>query len=280
VTIWLALAALEDAGIRLRGAVTAQFVIEEELGGNGALAAIIAGDRADAAIILEPTLLQIHPACRGACWFRIRMHGRSVHMGRKHAGVSAFEKSMPLFAALEAYERRLVEESRGQPLFARYDAPVQVNVGVVHAGEWPSMVPGNCEIEGAVGFLPNRTMRSVQDDLREMLAGVGDPWIDANARLDFPKLHNDAYAIDPRHPAVLTLAQACAEMGLQSEVFGWNVSCDARLYALRGGMPAIVFGPGDIGDAHSAHEKIRVDDIARGAEALARWLVGWCGALA
>jgi acetylornithine deacetylase len=140
------------------------------------------------------------------------------------------------------------------------------------------MAPGTCLVEGGVGFLPNKPMASVQEDLRTLIRETGDPWLAAHTALDFPKLHNDAYRIDPAHPAVTTLAAACREAGLPSEVFGWNVSCDARLYALRGGMPAIVFGPGSVADAHSSHEQIRIDDIRDAAFALAAWLTEWCGA--
>jgi acetylornithine deacetylase len=277
VTLWLALWALAEAGIRLRGDVLAQFVVEEEIGGNGALAAILAGDRADAAVILEPTSMQVHPACRGACWFRYVVTGRAVHMGRRHEGVNAFEKAMILCQELLGYEERLIEESRNQPLFERYEHPVQVNIGVVRAGEWPSMAPGACVIEGGVGFLPNKPMREVQEDLRRLIYDDGDEWLAAHTVLDFPKLHNDAYRIDPNSPAVTSLASACREAGLDSEVFGWNVSCDARLYALRGGMDAIVFGPGNVADAHSNHDQIRMEDVGRAAVALVLWLVEWSG---
>jgi acetylornithine deacetylase len=277
-TLWLAVAALSVCGIALQGDVLAQLVVEEEIGGNGALAAILTGDRADAAVILEPTSLQIHPACRGACWFRYVVTGRPVHMGRRHEGVNAFEKAMKLCQALLDYEVRLIDESRSQPLFERYENPVQVNIGVVRAGEWPSMAPGTCVVEGGVGFLPNRTMRSVQEDLLRLIPGAGDPWLIDNTVLDFPKLHNDAYRIDPAHPAVIALESACRSAGLASEVFGWNVSCDARLYALRAGIPAIVFGPGDIADAHSDHERIALSDIKSASVALALWLVEWWGA--
>jgi len=277
-TLWLALAALRDAGVRLRGRLTAQFVVEEEIGGNGALAEVLRGDRADAAVVLEPTSLRVHPACRGALWFRLTVRGLSVHMGRKQEGVSALEKALKVLAALNEYEERLVEESRGQPLFARYAHPVQVNVGMVRAGDWPSMVPGECVVEGGVGFLPGKTLRQVEDELRGLIAACHDDWLAEHACFQFPRLRNDAYAIDPGHPAVRALADACAASGIHPDVCGWNVSCDARLYALRGGMPAVVFGPGDVAHAHSAREQIAIQDMARAAEALARFAIRWCGA--
>ena len=277
LAILLALQALDDARVKLHGEVQAQFVIDEEVGGNGALALIKQGYRADAAVIMEGTNLHIHPANRGAIWFRLRVTGKSVHMGRAHEGVNAIEKAAALFPALRKYERRLVEESKGEPLFERYERPVQLNLGVMRAGEWPSTVAGEAVLEGGVGFLPNKPMEEIKRELREVIEAAADEWTRAHYELDFPKLHNDAYADDPNHPAVVALAESCRELGLPSEVFGWNVSCDARLYHHRGKMPAIVFGPGTISDAHAVGEKIDFRQVVQAAQAVALMCAKWCG---
>jgi acetylornithine deacetylase len=277
IAILLALQALEDADLRLRGDVQAQFVIEEEVGGNGALALIVQGYRADAAVIAEATNLQIHPANRGAIWFRLRVTGKSVHMGRAHEGVNAIEKAAALFPALREYEQRIVEESARQPLFERYDRPVQVNLGMIRGGDWPSTVPAEAVLEGGVGFLPNKRMDDIKAELREVIEAAADEWTRAHYELDFPKLHNDAYADDPKHPAVIALADACREVGLPAEVFGWNVSCDARLYHHRGRMPTMVFGPGTIADAHADGEKIDFRQVVQAAQGMALMCVKWCG---
>jgi len=280
VSLILALAVLRDLDIRLRGDVETQLVIEEEVGGNGALALILDGHRADAAVIVEGSNLQIHPANRGAIWYRLRVAGKSVHMGRSQEGVNAIEKTAALFPAMREYERRLVEESQGHPLFSRYERPVQLNIGMMRAGDWPSTVAGEAVLEGGVGFLPNKPMARIREELREVIEAAADDWTRAHYTLDFPKLHNDAYEDDPNHPAVQALAAACGEAGLASEVFGWNVSCDARLYHHRGKMPTIVFGPGSISEAHAADEKISVGQVLDAARAVALFLVRWCGVAA
>ena len=93
VTALAALQALKDARVKLAGDLTVEFVIEEEVGGNGALAAIVDGPRADGVIVLEATQMLIHPANRGAVWFRATIEGKSVHMGRIREGVNAIEKA-------------------------------------------------------------------------------------------------------------------------------------------------------------------------------------------
>ncbi|MGI6295747.1 MAG: ArgE/DapE family deacylase [Armatimonadota bacterium] len=273
--IWLALAALRD--VSLKGDVQAQVVVEEEFGGNGALAMIRAGYKADAVLVAESTEMQIHPANRGAIWFKIEIEGMPRHMGRKHEGISAIDLSYKVINALYEYEDRIIAESAGYPGFEKYTNPVQVNVGMLHSGQWPSMVAANAEIEGGVGFLPNRSMDQVKREMREVIESIDDPWLQDHYKLSFPKLHNDSYETNYNHPAVLALKGACDSAGLDSEVFGWNVSCDARLYAKLGNMPTIVFGAGSILDAHARDEKIDFEDILKSAEVMANFIIDWCG---
>lgn len=275
--IWLAMAALGDLKVELRGDVQAQIVVEEELGGNGALDLIRKGYLADAAVVMESTDLNIHPANRGAIWFRIELQGLPAHMGRKFEGVSAIDMACKVIQALYEYEARIIADSKGYPGFERYDSPVQVNVGMLHAGAWPSMVAGEAVIEGGVGFLPNRSMDQVKRELQDVIDSIDDPWLKTHCTLSFPKLHNDSYEIDYSHPVVTTLQHACRESGLNSEVFGWNVSCDARLYAKLAGIPTLVFGPGDFTQAHARDESIDFTQVVKAAEALVRFVVEWCG---
>jgi len=275
--IWLAMAALEEMGIELKGEVQTQIVVEEEFGGNGALSLIRQGYTADAVLIAESTEMQIHPANRGAIWFRIEIEGLPRHMGRKHEGISAIDLSYRVIHALYGYEKKLIADSARYPGFERYTNPVQVNIGTLHSGDWPSMVAGNAVIEGGVGFLPNRSMEQVKREVKEVIERIDDPWLQSHCTLSFPRLHNDSYETDYTHPAVLALEEACKCSELESEVFGWNVSCDARLYARVGNMPTMVFGAGSILDAHARDEKIVFEDLLKAAEAMVRFLVNWCG---
>jgi len=276
-TIWLAMSALDELGIELKGDVQAQVVVEEEFGGNGALALIRNGYTADAAFIMESSELNIHPANRGAIWFRIEIEGLPRHMGRKHEGISAIDLSYKVIQALYKYEDKIVADSANYPGFESYDRPVQVNIGMLHSGEWPSMVAASAVIEGGVGFLPNRSMEQVKREVKEAIESIDDKWLREHYKLSFPRLHNDSYETNYSHPAVVAMEKACREAGLSSEVFGWNVSCDARLYAKLGKMPTFVFGAGSIIDAHAKNEKVVFADIVKAAEAAVRFIIEWCG---
>ena len=277
VTLLLALTALKELGVRLRGDVEAQFVIEEEAGGNGSLAAIVGGRRADAAIVLEPTGLGVRPANRGAAWFRLSVAGHSVHMGRYREGVSAFDEMIGLVSILKRYEAFLRDASKGYLGYPDDPSPVVVNIGRVRAGDWPSTLPGECVVEGGIAFLPNRNARRIEEEIRARIEAEASPWAKEHARFELSGLRNEAFETPSGHPAVRSFHGAAESVLGPQELKGWVASCDGRLFFHRGGMPTIVFGAGDLGLAHSLEERIDMDDILRAAEILARFLADWCG---
>ncbi len=273
----LALRAVRELDLKLAGDVEAQFVIEEEAGGNGSLAALAAGRRADAAVVLEPTGLVPRFANRGAAWFKLTVEGRSTHMGRYHEGRSAFDELLGLIPVLKDYEAQLRRQSKGVAGFPDEPSPVVVNIGRVRAGDWPSTVPGRCLVEGGIAFLPNRTAREIEAEIRDLIAARATPWAREHARFALAGLRNEAFETPPGHPAVRTFGEAAAEVLGPRPSGGWNASCDARLFFHRGGMPTIVFGAGDLRHAHAPDEEIRVEDILKAAEVLVRFLARFCG---
>lgn len=272
VSIYFALLALKELRLKSKKKVEVQLVIEEEVGGNGALAAILSGHKADGVIVLESTDLAICPANRGAVWYRIEVTGKPVHMGRIREGVNAIEKMADIMKELRRYEKKLIAES-DHPLFREYQQPVQVNIGSIKGGDWPATVAGWAEMEGGVGFLPDKNLEQVQDELRALLTGFPDPWIREHSRVSFPKLHNDAYETPANDPMVTQLTEAACLSGLKPKVTGFIVSCDARLYNRVGKMPTVVFGAGSIREAHSSGESISITEVLKASEVLINFLI-------
>jgi acetylornithine deacetylase len=275
-TMYLVACALRALGATHGGDIFYQMVIDEEVGGNGSLALIREGIQTDGVVVLEPTRLMLHPANRGAIWFRFEFEGTSTHMGRKEEGVNAIDLACETTHILYEYEKELIQDRDKQPLFTHYKLPAQVNIGILEAGEWPSMVAGSAVMEGGVGFLPNRPMAQVKEDIVRYIRERGSETLKSRYTLAFPKLHNDSYETPINAPLVQTFHAAIKETGAWKDITGWNVSCDARLFAKIGGMPTIVFGPGDIKDAHSSAEKIRLSEMITAAETLVRFIEKWC----
>jgi acetylornithine deacetylase len=273
----LALRALDHFGIDLKGDLETHVVIEEETGGNGALALVLAGRRADGVLVLECADMDVHPAGRGALWFRVDIEGKSTHMAFIREGVNAASEAFKVIQALGRYEQRLIATSRDNPLFARYEQPVMVNIGMLSAGDWPATVPAHATIEGGVGFLPNRDLETVRREVAEAVLDQTGAWVRDHHQVSFTRLHNEAYQLPIDHPLAVAMYTGCQTAGLASEVCGMVASCDARLYYLRGGMAPVVFGPGFARYAHSRLEQIKISDVIGAAEALVYLTRNWCG---
>ena len=259
--------ALAKSGLPLFGRLTVQSVVGEEDGGLGTFAMIDRGYRADAAIVLEPTGLRLIPAQAGALSFRLRVTGLAAHASVRYQGVSALEK----FQVIENRLRRLERELNQQPpsLFSRYPIPYALSIGKLRAGEWSATVPDQLECEGRVG-VPLGVASS--DVRRQLEAAVGeaarqDTWLhDHPPVVEWFGGQFDAAEVDPTLPVFRMLGEAHRqELGVDPELDGAPYGSDMRLFVHEGEMPAILYGPGDIRQAHSVDEWISVDEIARAA---------------
>ena len=134
----------------LAGEVVLVGVPSEEDGGAGTFAAIRAGYVGDAAVIPEPTQLEIVTVSAGAITFRLTVPGRAAHASTRREGVSALDNLELLHAALRADEAaRNAAETR--PEMRALGLPYATIIGTVHGGDWPSSLPDRVVAEGRYG---------------------------------------------------------------------------------------------------------------------------------
>ena len=274
--LYLCLRAMADLGLQVRGDLIAHLVVEEECGGNGTLAAIRGPDRADAALVLEPSDLRILPSVRGAVWFSVTCHGRAGHSGQAGRTVSALKEAIGAIEILEGYHDRLLSASKGHPLYDRFENPMPITFGTMAAGDWPAMAPNRATFKGVLGFLPNKTREQIQREMREVLVSEGGDWLPEHFDLEFMYRH-DCNEVPVDHPLVQSLEAACGDSGHAPEVTAMPASCDAWFYTSLLQIPTVVFGAGTLGVAHSSQEHIPVREMVQGAEILTRTITSWCG---
>ena len=267
---------LKKFNVTFKGDLTFHIVIEEEVGGNGTLHFINQIPKADGVLILEPTLMDIHPAVRGAVWFEIDCEGQSGHSGEGKIGVSAVKTGIAVMKILERYHDELLAASRGDPYFDSYENPMPITFGTFHGGDWPSTVPQHAVIQGILGFLPNKNKSEIQQEMRSALQEHGDEWIREHVKICFPMLNNDGCSIPAAHPIVTTFIEACRTNQHLPEIRGMTASCDAWMYGKKLGIPTIVFGAGDLKHAHSTREQIKMEDIIQSASILSDFVKMWC----
>ena len=275
-TLFTALLAAKRLGVKLKGDVSAHLVVEEEVGGNGTLAMVRRGERADGCIVMEPTDLRILSSVRGAVWFRVTCMGRPGHPGRAGDTVSALKLAIRTLEILEQYHARLLASSRGIPLFDQFANPMPITFGKLAAGDWPATTPASATVEGVLGFLPNKTRHLVMEEMRQAILDSGDEWLRDHFTLEFMYRH-DAHVLDPGHLLVTGLEACCREAGATGEVSAMTASCDSWFYNNQLRIPTVVFGPGSLRFAHSNEEQIGLDEIGEAATILVRFLAEWCG---
>jgi len=272
--------ALRDAGVRLKGKLIIESVIGEEDGGVGALATLLRGYRADGAVIMEPTGLKLAPAHAGALCFRVTIQGKSAHACVREEGVSAIEKFIPIHEALRGLEAER-NSNVGDPLYARYRLPYSINIGKVQGGNWPGTVAESLVLDGRLGVAVGEGVEEARRSLERAVAQAArdDPWLrDHPPEVEWWGYQFDPASIPVDHPIVVTVSSAFADAtGEAPAMEGMTYASDMRHLVNTGNTPTVLFGPGDVRNAHSPDEHVPVKELMAATRTLALTAMRFCG---
>ncbi len=266
-----ALKAIRDAGVTPAATVSLASVVGEEDGGTGTLATIVRGHTADAAVIIEPTGGCVIPAHTGALTFRVTVPGQAAHGAVRDEGVSAVENFIPIHEALLELERLRNSRFR-DPRFSSYGLPIGLSIGTVRAGEWSSTVPDTLEFEGRYGVAIGEDVAAARHEFEHTVAMAASevPWL-----ADHPPVvewWGGQFApgdTGSQHPIVTAVRDAHAAVtGSLPALRGLTAGTDLRLLVNDGGIPAVLYGPGDVRVAHTANEHVALADLATVTRAL------------
>jgi acetylornithine deacetylase len=279
VALLMAMEALIASGIKLKGDVIFQSVIEEESGGVGTLSAVLRGYHADGAIIPEPTNMKIFPKQQGSLWFRITVKGKAAHGGTRYEGVSAIEKSVMVIERLQTLEKDRNAKIT-DPLFENIPIPIPINIGKIISGEWPSSVPDKAFIEGRMGVSPDETIVAAKMSMEKCLQGLNerDDWFRENPlKIEWFGGRWLPGSLDHNHPLLTALKNSFREIKGEPpiiEASPWGT--DGGILSTVGNTPVVVFGPGITETAHDANEYIVLEDLFAASEIIALTILKWC----
>ncbi|MBA3644053.1 MAG: ArgE/DapE family deacylase [Chloroflexia bacterium] len=277
VAINLFLARLaHDLEISLAGDLIVHSVIEEECTGNGALAASLR-DRADAAIVTEPECGGFTHAHLGVIWFSVATSGRSWHAMEAWRGVNAIEKMMPVIEALVELDRQLNQQRH--PLWQETEHPINLNIGVISGGDWPSTVPGACQLRCRVSFYPDQTVAEIQAAVERAVreAAAADPWLRVHPPLlSYEAFKSSGSTVSRDEPSVRLLGEHHRRVrGVPMRYLVGTSINDMRFYNFAG-TPAGCYGAAG-GNGHAADEWLDLTSLVPAAKVLAGFMLDWCG---
>jgi acetylornithine deacetylase len=272
---------LQEIGLKLKGDLIIQSVVDEESGGAGTAAMLSEGYYADAAIITEPTDLKIYPACMGSMWFRVRIKGKAAHGATSYQGVNAAEKAFVVLNALKKLETKRAI-SKEHELYRHLEIPFTINVGRFVAGDWPSSVPGEAILEGRMGVSPDESISQAREEFENsiMEAALTDKWLSIN--VPETEWFGSCWvggSIKKDHQLTNLIATNYRNTTQhETMIQGAPWATDAGILIQHGQIPTVIFGPGIGKVAHQANEYVCVEDIKICIKVLAKSIVQWCEA--
>lgn len=263
---------IKRAGVKLRGDVIFQSVVDEEGGGNGTLACVERGYRAEAAIIAEPTGLEICCAHRGAMHARINVRGLATHACLKAKGVNAIEKMMLLLAGLEQLDRQWQTFKKHRLL----PAPA-ISCCQIAGGTGTSIIPAGCEAKINVKYLPAERAPDVRQEVEACLSRVAqqDDWLRQNPPQVTWLLNTPPYETSTDHPLVEVLWTALADLKQPVKISGLPSGADARILNNTGKIPCFIIGPGDLAQAHHIDEALPIPEYLQAVRMFALSICRW-----
>ena len=268
---------LRALGLAPEARVELQSVVEEECTGNGALACVLAGHTAEAAIVTEPTSGAIQYSQVGVLWFSVQVAGRPAHAGDAPKGQNAIEATFPIVRAL----RELEDELNVDPP-APYDVyphPINLNVGMIRGGDWPSTVAGESVTHFRLALYPDGDVDELKRRVEETVAKAAeDPALEGfTVEVRYDGFSCRGYSLDPEAPLVEAVATAAEGVtGERPAVFGSTATTDARAFALYGDCPALCLGPHAEG-VHGVDERVFLPSMVETAQVLGLFIRDWCG---
>ncbi len=233
-------------------------LIDEENGQAGSRALAASGFRADLAIVGEPTRLQVVTAHKGSLWLELQTRGKSAHGARPELGRNAVHEMARIVDVLQTQYAARLRRRRHRLL-----GWATVSVGTIHGGAQANIVPDRCVISVDRRTLPGETESGVRREIQSLLRQRHLNALVGSAKLA-PCLPLET---NPRLPLVSRFLRSAS----QSRPVGVDYFCDASVLAA-GGIPSVVFGPGDIAQAHTSKEWISLHSLRRAQAMLVRFL--------
>ncbi|KAK1146910.1 hypothetical protein N8T08_002236 [Aspergillus melleus] len=258
---------IKASGIIPRGDVIIAAVSDEEDASQGTRDLLAAGWRADAAVIMEPTMGEIITAHKGFLWVEIDILGVAAHGSDPSSGEDAILSAGWFLRALEQYQTQLpVDDTLGQ---------ASLHCGLIQGGEEPSSYPAKCTITVEFRTVPSQTEETILSDLSTLLKEIShknprfrssEPCVTMSRPTQ--KLPND-------HPFV-TQAVECAGsvLGKSPKINTAPFWCDAALLT-DAGVPAIVYGPKGQG-LHGKEEWVEVESLREQEGVYTRFIREFC----
>ena len=258
-----AMAEWKRSGIPFDGELVFMGVGDEETGSEFGTVYLLrkeTGKKADFAIVSEPTSLRVELGNRGLRWIDITLKGKASHAGRPHLGVNAVSYAARLIRAIDS----ITFKNRNNA----FEIPEpSISVTLIHGGTKENIIPDRCELTLDRRMIPGETSETVLAELKDVI----DPVLRMKKELEIEIRMRpnswDPYLISEREPVAQAVIASVEEITGKRPLIGGKAACTdaSHLYHL-GGIPTVLFGPGNETLSHKPDECVSIQDLLTGTE--------------
>ena len=234
-------------------------LVDEEFGQAGSRALAQKGPKANLAIAGEPTNLKVVSAHKGNLWIRLSTTGKAAHGSTPQHGTNAITLISPILEALTNDYRKLLSEKK-HPLLG---SPT-ISIGAIRGGSQPNVVPDHCQIDIDRRTIPGETDESVEKEMKHLFRKLKIKSPDFSVTRSVPCRPLDT-------DSSLPLVQSFLKASNRRTTIGVPYFTDASPISM-GGTPALVYGPGNIAQAHSKNEWVCLKEVERAESTIFRFL--------
>ncbi|MDQ0256973.1 acetylornithine deacetylase [Evansella vedderi] len=285
---------LRENEIELPGDLTLQSVIGEEVGEAGTLQACKrnGGAKADFAVVVDTSDLHIQGqggvitgwiTVKSEKTFHDATRRNMIHAGGGLVGASAIEKMTKIIQGLQELERHwaVTKSYPGCPPGAN-----TINPAVIEGGRHAAFVADECRLWITVHYYPNESYEQVSGEIEEHILNVakGDMWLKDNpptfewggtSMIEdrgeiFPSLE-----VDPENAGVQMLAGVHETVSGQSAVIDVSPTVTDGGWLGAEGIPTVIYGPGDLKNAHAVNEQVSIDQLIQYTKTLLTFIYEW-----
>lgn len=276
----MAMKILRQLGSEPAAPVFLQSVIEEECTGNGALACLLEGYTADAALIPEPTDEAVMCAQMGVLWLGLEVFGVPVHAMQAHTGVSALDFVQYMVEELRTLERQWNAPAQRHAAYCQHAHPINFNLGKLQGGEWNSSVSTHARADLRLGYYPGRTAAEVKAEVEAFLAqahGRHPKSASVSYRVSYGGFQGDGLVVDMAQPVIRTLLDCHASVySGAAESVALTATTDVKFFHLYGSIPSTCYGPRG-GGQHGIDEWVSIQSMLDITAVYALFIARWCG---
>jgi acetylornithine deacetylase/succinyl-diaminopimelate desuccinylase family protein len=258
----LAIARLAANPAELATNVTLLASVDEEYLMRGAQTFAESGIKADGAIVGEPTSLDVVIAHKGFVRLILRTIGKAAHSSNPQLGDNAIYQMTEFIHELRPRLDRALAP-RSHPLVGS----ATWSVGKISGGAAVNIVPERCTIEVDRRLLPDETGASALDEVDSIVAEILAAHPSITLEREVPFAGVAGIDTPPSSPLVRALSSACQSVRGTPKLVGAAYGTNASRFVLAG-IPCVVFGPGDIQQAHTANEYVDLDQVAAAVDIL------------